>query len=173
MTDDGRAYFYDPITRTTSWDQPEGIGGWQEPIVKQMQRRQANAALSGRAALDCHHAMPNGEGGRPAIPPSSEQRRSRLPPAAAAAAAAAGAADADADADGFDDEPPQVESPQPSGGPPLDSTASGIVVDLAALSSGSGGLTSGQLAAREGAGRPPPQPPQPQAQRAQAPSPKP
>ena len=159
VTDDGRAYFYDPITRTTSWDQPEGIGGWQEPIVKQMQRRQA--AQMGRATsqADGHIHANGGEG---AAPPaiamlSSEQRRSRLPPDAVAAAAAASAADAD------EDDSPQVESPQPSGGSPLDGSP-GIVVDLAALSSASGGgLTSGQPAPREASDRPPPQPPpQPQ-----------
>ena len=47
LTDDGRAYFYDPLTRTTSWEEPEGIGGWQEPIMKQMQRRQETHAAKG------------------------------------------------------------------------------------------------------------------------------
>ena len=46
VTDDGRAYFYDPITRSTSWDQPEGIGGWQEPIVRVRVRVGARVTLT-------------------------------------------------------------------------------------------------------------------------------
>ena len=36
LADDGRAYYYDPRTRVTSWDEPPGIaGGMHKPFVRQ------------------------------------------------------------------------------------------------------------------------------------------